>query len=239
MDNGLTQGGTSSPALFRMFINDLPKAVRSALHTHRKTNTDLDPTRLVADDVVGLVRDVESIQILLDACDEWAQTNKLRWNPSKSQIICTTAMASTMSTEVHLGGVPLKWEDEVQYLGLRLSKDGFLGKNPKDVERKCKTAIHMLVSEEWFALHIDPKHLVQQFISRVRSQMTYGAELLSFEARNPFIEADQRVTNLFLVKILNPGKQRPRHKKHQHRVQLALGLPTFEMDVDEIVKKQS
>lgn len=31
MEKGLTQDGTLSPALFRMYINDLPEAVRAAL----------------------------------------------------------------------------------------------------------------------------------------------------------------------------------------------------------------
>lgn len=36
MEKGLTQGGTSSPALFRVFINDLSKAVHASLSAHDK-----------------------------------------------------------------------------------------------------------------------------------------------------------------------------------------------------------
>lgn len=136
MEKGLTQGGTSSPALFRMFINDLPQAVRDALHEKGKNTAELYPTRLVADDVFGIVRDVESLQTLLDACHQWAKTNKLQWNLLKSQILCTKSPASSTTKEVILGGIQLQWVDEVEYLRIRLSKDGFLGKNTNELEKK-------------------------------------------------------------------------------------------------------
>lgn len=58
---GLTQGGTSSPALLKMYINDLPDDVRNALREIGMDIADLDPIRLVADDVVHLVKDAESL----------------------------------------------------------------------------------------------------------------------------------------------------------------------------------
>lgn len=70
MDKGLTQSGTSSPALFRTFIHDLPKAVREALQTEGKLRNNLDPLRLAADDAVGLVHDTHSLQLTLDASNE-------------------------------------------------------------------------------------------------------------------------------------------------------------------------
>lgn len=182
MDKGLTQGGTSSPALFRAFINDLPETVRNALRAQGKLQTDLDPTRLVADDVVGMVNGVESLQILLDACHEWATQNKLKWNPRKSQILCMSVDADLMTTEVNLGGSPLKWVNEVEYLGLRLSREGFLGKKPSEVEKNRKDALQLLMNEGWFTLDIEPKHIINEFNSRVRSQLEYGAELLSYDA---------------------------------------------------------
>lgn len=52
MLRGLTQGGTWSPALFRVSINDLPKEVREALYELSGEMKALDPIRLVADDVI-------------------------------------------------------------------------------------------------------------------------------------------------------------------------------------------
>lgn len=66
--------------------------------------------------------------------------------------------------------------------------------------------------------------------------MTYGAELLRYKARQPFISLDQRVVKLFLTKLLKLGKERPLSVKHQFMVQLALGLGTYQMAVDDIVR---
>lgn len=54
MKRGLAQGGTSSPALFKLYINDLPDELRVALREAGKDISDVDPIRLVADDVVCL-----------------------------------------------------------------------------------------------------------------------------------------------------------------------------------------
>lgn len=128
-------------------IDDLPKAVREALQVGGKFKDDLDPIRLVSDDVVGIVHDTEILQLTLDAFHAWAQKNQLRWNPAKSQILCITANADVTREEIHLGGTPLKWVDEVEYLGLRLSKKVFLGKQPNDVKKNCKSAVYLLTNK--------------------------------------------------------------------------------------------
>lgn len=211
MDRGLTQGGTSSPALFRVFINDLPQALRDALRTKGELRPDIEPTRLVADDVVGVRQDVPSLQTVLEACYTWAQENGVRWNPLKSQVLYTKMSADMMSEEVNLGGATLKWVDEVEYLGLRLSREGLLGKQPEDIVMKSKAALSMLMNEDWFTLDIEPKHIVNESNSRVRTQLLYGAELLTYEAHKYFIDIDRRVVNLFITKLLKIGRERPLH----------------------------
>lgn len=104
------------------------------------------------------------------------------------------------------------------------------------MEKKCKVALYRLTNEEWFTLDIDPKHTVNEFNSRVRSQLIYGAELLSYKARQPLTDVDRRVLNLFITKLLKIGKERPINHKNQLRIQLALGIETFGMIVDKKVE---
>lgn len=231
MKKGLTQGGTSSPALFKMYINDLPEHIRGAMREQGKDTSDLDPIRLVADDVVCPAKEVDSLQIALDTCFEWAKKNRLQWNPEKSQILAVHPEGEVPSG-VHLGGVELKWATQVEYLGLRLTRDGFLGKEPKEVETKARNALHMLTNEQWFDLNLEPKYITREFLTHVRSTMLYGAELLTSSAREPFIQIDEKLTNLLLTKLLKLGSTKLA-KKHQLRVQLALGIPTFVMDVEK------
>lgn len=234
MNKGLTQGGTSSPARFKLFINDLPETLRAALKEQGMDAEELDPTRLVADDVVCLGKSVEAIQILLNACYKWALEHKQSWNPSKSQVLILRPDITPNPEPVHLGGVFLEWVTMVVYLGLRLDKDGFKGKYPEEVEAKARAAMHMLTQQPWFTLELEPKYVTQDYMSHVRSTLLYGAELLTHDARKPFIEIDDKITSLFLSKLLKLGS-RPLPKKHLGRLQIGLGLPPLSMDIDKLV----
>lgn len=64
--------------------------------------------------------------------------------------------------------------------------------------------------------------------------MLYGAELLSIEARAPFIHIDEKMVNLFIVKLLKLGRNKLA-VKHQYRIQLALGIPTLAMDIEKLI----
>lgn len=153
MQKGLTQGGTSSLALFKLFMYDLPEQIREEMRDNDKDISELDPIRLVADDIVIPAKDKNSLQVALNASHKWAETNHQKWNPTKSQVL-DMEPGTEVKESVHLGGVELKWATEVEYLGLRLSKDGFLGKTPAHVEEKCRAALHMLTNEKWFNLNL-------------------------------------------------------------------------------------
>lgn len=236
MRKGLTQGGTSSPALFKLYISDLPDHIRKKMRDKGKDIAELDPIRLVADDAVISTEEEDGLQIALNACHSWARTNRLLWNSAQSQVLNTQPEAGAKDT-VKLGGVNLAWADEVEYLGLRLSKDGFLGKQLAEVEEKGRGAVHMLTNEVWFNMHLEPKFITREFISRVRSVMLYGSELLTTQAREPFLELDEKLTNLFLTKLLKI-RQAKLAKKHQHRLQIALGIPTLGMDIDKAIQNR-
>lgn len=92
-----------------------------------------------------------------------------------------TTSADAITEEIHLGVTSLKWVNEFEYLGSKLNNTGFLGKNPYDVEKSCKSAVHLLTGEDWFTFDIDNKYIFQEFSSMVRSQLTYGAEIISYE----------------------------------------------------------
>lgn len=87
MRRGLTQGGTSYPALFRVFINDLPDEIRTVLREIAELTMGTDPVRLVADDIIGMAQTGEGLRALLEACEKWAHINSLQWNPEKSQVL--------------------------------------------------------------------------------------------------------------------------------------------------------
>lgn len=120
----------------------------------------------------------------------------------------------------------------VEYLGLRLSSQGFQGKDVSIVEEKSRAMVHILVKEVWFNLNLEPKYINREYISHACSTMLYDTELLATEARKPFKDIDEKMMNLFLCKILKLGKTKLA-KKHQCRLQLALGIPTLSMGIDK------
>lgn len=78
MLRGLTQCGTSPPALFRVFINELPEQVRRAFQERGQTQGEVDPIRLFADDVIGLTRTQEGLKTLLRVCKKMGGQ---KWSP--------------------------------------------------------------------------------------------------------------------------------------------------------------
>lgn len=183
--------------------------------------------------MVCSTKDIRSLQISLTACFGWAALNHLAWNPAKSQIL-DVHPSDEEREAVYLGAVQLQWAEIVEYLGLRLTKEGFLGKDPALVEEKGNAALHMLTSEVWFDLNVEPKYIAREYLYHVRRTMLYGAELLRKEARIPFLEIDEKLTNLFLVKLLNLGRNKLA-KKHQWRLQVVLGITTLSMDIDKSI----
>lgn len=79
----------------------------------------------------------------------------------------------------------------------------------------------MLTNEQWFYLNLEPKYISRVFLTHVRSTMLYGAELLTAAAREPFIQIDEKLSSLFLTKLLKLGSTKVA-TKHQLRVQIAL-----------------
>lgn len=137
---------------------------------------------------------------------------------------------------VQLGGTRLKATDMVEYLGLRVTRDGFVGKDPKDLMTKATAAIHMLTAEPWFTLALPPTHIARAFQTYVRSVITYGAELLPSRERYALEVLDGKLVTKLFNKLLDLGRERGKlAEKHQWRLQLALGIPTLQMDLDSLL----
>lgn len=92
----------------------------------------------------------------------------------------------------------------------------------------------MLKNSVWFDLNLEPKFIAREYMTHVHSTLIYGAELLTKETREPFIEIDEKLINLFLTKLLKLGS-RKLVRRHQLRIQIALGITTLDMDIDRLI----
>lgn len=84
MLRGLTQGETSSPALFKLFIDYLSQQVHTEMNRNGVNTVGMEPVGLVADDIIRVSMIAKGLQVLLQVCEQWAKENRLQWNPLKS-----------------------------------------------------------------------------------------------------------------------------------------------------------
>lgn len=210
MRRGLTQGGTLSPALFKLFIDSLPEEVRTALRDADEDAPGLDPLRLVADDVVGLTESMKGLQIVLGAFEAWAERNGLHWNPIKSQVLQLEQEPGVEEVSVTLDGTQLKVYSKVAYLGLQLTRDRFRRKEHSELTSKGTAAVYMLLSETWFSLELSLKHIARAYQTYVRSMLTYVVELLSSKDRFELEKLDEKLVTTMLTRLLGLGRERDR-----------------------------
>lgn len=114
---GLPQGSVLAPALFLLFINDMPSTVRFML-----THLFADDVQLykvfaktdLADNIFDMNRDMKAV-------NDWALINKLELNAKKSQGIVISDGSVDFSPLIRLNGVAIPFFGKVKNLGLTIN----------------------------------------------------------------------------------------------------------------------
>lgn len=137
LTTGLKQGGAASPALFRVFIDDLASELRKAQGKEAvATGFNLaDPAKLVADDVVLPARSEVELQALLDTCTSWAAKNGLEWKPEKCSVV-GREVPNTLIKSFQLVGKTIPLSTSARYLGIMVTHRGFTKAANKELEKK-------------------------------------------------------------------------------------------------------
>lgn len=89
-------------------------------------------------------------------------------------------------------------------------------------------------SDPWFNLALHPKHIARGYQRYVRSILLYGFELLNHDNRVSLYELDAKLLNTLFRKLLKLCRGRL-SEKYRWRLQLALGIQTFHMDLEALV----
>ena len=106
---GLRQGCVLSPALFNIFINDLPPKLKATSKGIRFGDT-LVCCLLYADDLVILAESEKDLQVLLCQLEEWCDTWKIVINHTKSAVMHFRPKCSTCSSNLFMmNGLPFHW----------------------------------------------------------------------------------------------------------------------------------
>ena len=136
VSNSVRQGGILSPALFNFYLEDLSNLLYSC-----DVGCDLlgvcSNHLFYADDCVLLAPSPNSLQKLLNLCQEYADSNELVYNESKtkSMVFKPAGMSDLYVPKFYLKGSVLSCVDKQKYLGVYISDDQ---KDDCDISRQIK-----------------------------------------------------------------------------------------------------
>ena len=173
--NGVRQGGILSPLLFSVYMDDL-----SVLLNSSKVGCVLNGITtnhlMYADDTCLLAPSPAALQQLLRICSEFAISNSVVFNESKTKLMCYRSrfQSSLQIPDITLNGLTLTVVHEYKYLGILLQSNQ---SDESDMKRHVKgiyTRGNMLVSRFKNCSANVKKHLFQAYCSNA-----YGSQLWS------------------------------------------------------------
>lgn len=133
MESGVPQGTVLGPALFLLYINDLPDTLKSHV-------------RLFADDAV-IYRSVESpqdcveLQSDIDSLSSWENDWKMDFNITKCSVVSIHRKRSPIVHQYLLHQTPLKHIDHTSYLGLTLTSNLSWNKHIDSISSKANKTL--------------------------------------------------------------------------------------------------
>jgi hypothetical protein len=115
VESGVPQGSVLGPALFLIYIDDLPEAVQSK-------------TRLFADDTtccntIKSAEDQAQLQNDLNSLITWEERWSMSFHPKKCQVLNVVGKKKPRKFNYQIHGEELQSTSEVKYLGVTITKD--------------------------------------------------------------------------------------------------------------------
>lgn len=176
--NGVKQGGSLSPLLFAIYINEfLFNTRRNGIGCHV---AGLPANVLAyADDLVLLSPTRGGLQRMVAGAQEFAHGMDVKFNAKKSVSMCITGRNNKVSkwlgslpSPILLNGAPLSWVTEFKYLGHVIAHDLSDIKDTMRVKRALYFQANMLVSKYHY---MDRRVLIYLF--KTYCSQLYGVEL--------------------------------------------------------------
>ena len=138
---GVAHGCTLSPTLFKVFSNDMIKAVETTKQGV-KVGEDMVSGLMFADDFVGLAETPEGLQTQIEKALEYTRKWRITANINKSAVlICNEDNKNPVEFKWKWGEEELPIVDQYTYLGVEISKNGSWDAHINKVIEKGKAQI--------------------------------------------------------------------------------------------------
>ncbi|CAI6374197.1 unnamed protein product [Macrosiphum euphorbiae] len=134
---GVPQGSCLSPHLFSVYINDMP------LSSKAKIALFADDTLFYADSISQSCA-IKNLQAQIDLSIEWFHQWKISINPLKTSAIMFSNKQTRAGDCVKFGDTPIKWSNNIKYLGVTIDKKLSFSTHVKNIITKAKGAKHSL-----------------------------------------------------------------------------------------------
>ena len=174
--NGTRQGCNLSPNLFKLYINDLPKALNSC-HS--------DPVRLYdifinvlmyADDIVILSTSKSGLQHCLNILNQYCKKWKLKVNIKKTKIVIFNKY-KTNHFKFTFGSWNIDIVENYCYLGMNIHKSGNFKSGIKALSNKALNAYYSWLSVLNGYKNSSPSMMRKVFDSTISPIALYGSEI--------------------------------------------------------------
>ena len=196
--SGLRQGCILSPSLFNFYINDLTIYLKS-FGIGINCGEDIVCLLMYADDVVLLAETERDLQILMNALNDWCQTNDMIVNCSKSNIIhFRNPSVSKTNFVFKCGDITLHLVDKYTYLGLLLSGHLDFEMTAKFVAQSASRALGLLISKCKLAGGLPFNVYTKLYDSVVYPVISYGAGISACKSYSSINAVQNRAMRFFL-----------------------------------------
>ena len=145
--SGLRQGCILSPLLFDIFINDFTNYIKS-LDIGVSVNGEKICVLLYADDIVLLAENVQDLQVLLNALNDWCILNDMNVNSTKSNIVHFRPKNQALCDAQFLfGDKQLLLVDRYKYLGVIFHENLDMNVTVNAVAQSASRALGLLIAK--------------------------------------------------------------------------------------------
>ena len=224
---GMKQGSILSPQMFNKFINDLLIKLKSMSTGVRIYDFHLNMFAY-ADDLNLVSTTAAGLQSLMNICHQYAHAWRMKFNPTKTNIVCIGKQPHTTSPKWILGDSIIHLSRETNILGVTFNSQLSSVDHTKNRTKKCRQGMFKLASfgMSYTGLSSDVKAFLWNTIGC--PILAYGME--SIDLSDSDIKHLKTVQGNTIKRVLGINK-----RSHHSNILKALGVPS----VEDVIKNNA